>query len=183
VGAGVGPVAVALDGVDLAIVGDVPVRVRQRGESMSVAPVADTLEALLSKLDVHDEERALRTIQEFNESTDGSGFNPYTLDGTATSGLDPEKSNWAVPLDEPPYQCFPVASAITFAFGGLKITNNARVVDRRGKSIEGLWAVGNSTAEFFYENYPGGSALTRGATFGRIAGENAATFTAAGKGD
>jgi len=142
---------------------------------------ADTLEGLLAKLDFDDIDRALETIRAYNDAAPADpDFDPHSLDGTATSGLDPEKTNWAVRLDEPPYKCFPVASAITFAFGGLKITPEAEVLDRREKPITGLWAVGNSTAEFFYENYPGGSALTRGATFGRIAGANAADHALAG---
>lgn len=136
---------------------------------------ADTLEELLEALDLDDTEGALATLREFNEAApDDPDVDPQSLDGNATDGLDLEKSNWAQPLDDPPYMCFPVAPAITFAFGGLKITTEAEVLDRREQPITGLWAVGNSTSEFFYENYPGGSALTRGATFGRIAGSNSA---------
>lgn len=149
---------------------------------MDSEPVtADSLRDLVETVDVHDVETALETVEAFNDAApDDPDFDPHSLDGNATSGLELEKTNWAVPLDEPPYQCFPVASAITFAFGGLKITPEAEVLDRRELPIEGLWAVGNSTAEFFYENYPGGSALTRGATFGRIAGANAAAHAATG---
>ncbi len=135
---------------------------------------AETLSELFEQLDVNDVDAAVETVRAFNEACDPGEFDPHALDGNSTAGLGIEKSNWALPLEEPPFQCFPVASAITFAFGGLKINTESEVLDRREKPIEGLWAVGNSTAEFFYENYPGGSALTRGATYGRIAGENAA---------
>lgn len=147
---------------------------------MDSAPVtAETLDRLINHLDINDNETALFTLNRFNEAApDDPTFDPHTLDGVATEGLDLEKTNWAVSLTEPPYKCFPVVSAITFAFGGLKITSDAKVLDRREKPISGLWAVGNSTAGFFYENYPGGSALTRGATFGRIAGAQAARHAA-----
>ena len=135
---------------------------------------ADTLRELLEAVDVRDVDAALETLRTFNDATAPDGLDPTELDGNATDGLDPDKSNWAIPVDEPPYKCFPVRSAITFAFGGLKITTDSAVLDTRERPIPGLWAVGNSTAEFFYGTYPGGSALSRGATFGRRAGRNAA---------
>ncbi|WP_136602822.1 FAD-dependent tricarballylate dehydrogenase TcuA [Salinigranum halophilum] len=138
---------------------------------------AETLRDLFERVDIVDVENALATIQEFNDATSAGTdeFDPYELDGNATEDLAPNKTNWAIPLDEPPYKCFPVRSAMTFAFGGLKITTESQVLDTRQKPIPGLWAVGNSTAEFFYGNYPGGSALSRGATFGQRAGRNAAS--------
>jgi len=135
---------------------------------------ADTLPELFDKLDVWDAETALETIDKFNTATEGGEFDPHSLDGLSTDGLDIDKSNWAVPLTDPPYKCFPVSPGITFAFGGLKIDTQSRVQSTRGEPIDGLWAVGNSTAEIFYGNYPGGSALTRGTTFGRRAGTAAA---------
>jgi tricarballylate dehydrogenase len=135
---------------------------------------ADTLEELVEVAGIDDTESALETIEAFNEAAPDAEFDPHELDGTATDGAAPEKTNWALPVDEPPYKCFPVKSAMTFAFGGLKIDTESRVLDRREEPITGLWAVGNSTAEFFYGNYPGGSALSRGTTFGRRAGRNAA---------
>lgn len=135
---------------------------------------AGTLEALLGKVDVEAPDRALETVEAYNDATNVSDFDPHSLDGNATTGLDPEKTNWARPLEDPPFKCFPVDAAITFAFGGLLIDSEARVQNRQEEPIEGLYAVGNSTSRFFYGNYPGGAALTRGATFGRIAGRNAA---------
>ncbi|MFB6069470.1 MAG: FAD-dependent tricarballylate dehydrogenase TcuA [Halanaeroarchaeum sp.] len=141
---------------------------------------ASTLERLLDELDV-DTSAALETLEAFNGAADSeTEFDPHELDGKSAD-LPLPKSNWAVPLDDPPYKCFPVKSAITFAFGGLDITTDAEVLDTRGERIPGLWAVGNSTAAFFYGNYPGGSALTRGATYGRRAGENAAAHALAGR--
>lgn len=135
---------------------------------------ADTLEELFEIVGIEDVDTALQTVEEFNAATQADEFDPHELDGNRTEGLDLDKSNWALPLEEAPYKCFPVNSAITFAFGGLKINTDSEVLDTREKPIPGLWAVGNSTAEFFYGNYPGGSALSRGATFGRRAGQNAA---------
>lgn len=135
---------------------------------------ADSLSALLEKLDVRNVDAATETIEEFNTATGDGEFDPHELDGLSTEGLDIDKSNWAVAIDDPPYKCFPVEPGITFAFGGLKIDTDSRVQSTHGDAIDGLWAVGNSTAEVFYGNYPGGSALTRGTTFGRRAGTAAA---------
>ena len=49
-----------------------------------------------------------------------------------------------------------------------------RVVDLDFKPIPGLYAAGELVGGLFYFNYPGGSGLTSGAVFGRIAGAEAA---------
>ncbi len=43
-----------------------------------------------------------------------------------------------------------------------------------GVPIAGLYAAGELVGGIFYFNYPGGTGLTNGAVFGRIAGANAA---------
>ena len=43
-----------------------------------------------------------------------------------------------------------------------------------GEPIPGLYAAGELVGGIFYFNYPGGSGLTNGAVFGRIAGASAA---------
>lgn len=131
----------------------------------------------LKGLTIQDAENAMDTIQEFNAAVDDSvEFDPVEKDGKQATGITPPKSNWAVRIDEPPFYCYPVKPGITFAFGGLSINTNAEVMDSQDNPIPGLWAVGNSTSEFFYHNYAAGSAQTRGAVFGRIAGTNAATY-------
>ena len=42
-----------------------------------------------------------------------------------------------------------------------------------GTEIEGLFACGEMVGGVFYEGYPGGSGLTSGAIFGRLAGASA----------
>ncbi len=119
----------------------------------------------------------LNTVREFNMSVFRGTFDPSTRDGNGTSGIIPPKSNWALPLDSPPFAAYPVTGGITFTFGGLKIDTEARVLDTGGTPMPGLYATGEITGEFFYHNYPGGSGLMRGAVFGRIAGSNSAEFT------
>ena len=116
----------------------------------------------------------LKTVREFNLSVFRGAFDPSTRDGNGTRGIAPSKSNWALPIDSPPFMVYPVTGGITFTFGGLKIDTEARVLDTSGSPMPGLYATGEITGEFFYHNYPGGSGLMRGAVFGRIAGGNAA---------
>jgi tricarballylate dehydrogenase len=53
------------------------------------------------------------------------------------------------------------------------------VLDCEEAPIPGLYAAGELIGGLFYYNYPGGSGLTAGAVFGKIAGENAAKNMAA----
>jgi len=103
-------------------------------------------------------------------------FNMAIKDGRCTTGLKINKSNWANTIDEPPFEAYGVTCGVTFSFGGLKISNDGEVQDTAGKSIPGLYAAGELVGGIFYHNYPGGTGLTSGAVFGRLAGTSAAGF-------
>jgi len=136
---------------------------------------ADTLSELASKLDGVDAERALITIQAFNKAVNpANGFDPTILDGRCTTGLQVDKTNWANALDTPPFKAFPVCCGITFTYAGLRVDKNATVLNHDGEKIAGLYACGEMIGGIFFEGYPGGSGLTSGAVFGRIAGRAAA---------
>lgn len=134
---------------------------------------ADTLKELAIKLDI-DSNNLARTVDNYNNAVQTGDFNPTILDGKRTLGIKPPKSNWALPLDSPPYVGYAVTCGITFTFGGLKIDTSARVLDTSGNVIVGLYAAGELASGLFYNNYPGGSGLMAGAVFGKIAGMNAA---------
>lgn len=134
---------------------------------------AETIEALASRLDIADTDQTVETIRAFNAACEPGEYRPNQLDGNATSGLSLPKSNWALPIDEPPYTGYPVTGGMTFAFGGVGITPDARVIDTCDRVIQGLYSAGNSTGGLFYRNYPGGTGLTNAAVFGKIAGETA----------
>jgi tricarballylate dehydrogenase len=102
-------------------------------------------------------------------------------DGKGTVNLQPSKSNWALPLDHPPFVAYPVTCGITFTYGGLRVDEKARVLDTENKIILGLFATGEITGGFFYFNYPAGAGLMRGAVFGRIAGEESARLAGYGR--
>ena len=57
----------------------------------------------------------------------------------------------------------------------LRVDNDATVLNRDGEKIPGLYACGEMVGDVFSAGYPGGgSGLTSGAVFGRIAGRSAA---------
>ena len=132
-----------------------------------------TLEGLARKLEI-DVEGFVRTVREYNAAVQPGAYNPAVKDGKGTRGLTPPKSNWALPLDAPPFVGFAVTTGITFTFGGLRITGDAQVVDAEQRPIPGLYAAGELVGGLFYQNYPGGAGLMAGSVFGRIAGRAAA---------
>ena len=139
--------------------------------------IADSLAELVDKLDFDDRDQALATLQDFNRAAgEASRFDPTGKDGVASKGLEPEKSNWAVPLDAPPYVAYSATGGITFTFGGLKIDEGARVIGTDWRVIPGLYTCGEMVGGLFHFNYPGGTGLVSGAVFGRIAGAGAARF-------
>jgi len=136
---------------------------------------ANTLEELVEKLDDVDARAALEEIRRYNAAVRTEiPFNPNVKDGRCTTGLTVNKSNWANTLDTPPFEAYAVTCGITFTFGGLRINTDAQVISTDGEPIAGLFAAGELTGGVFYFNYPGGTGLTNGSVFGRIAGENAA---------
>jgi len=134
---------------------------------------ASTLGELARKLEI-DPAGLERTVAAFNQAVQPGDFNPAILDGKATRGLTPPKSNWALPLDAPPYLGYAVTCGITFTFGGLRVDTRARVLDTEDRVIPGLYGAGELLGGLFYHNYPGGAGLMAGAVFGRLAGESAA---------
>ncbi len=134
---------------------------------------ADTVEELARKLDI-DPEGLARTVAAFNAACQGGEYNPAVLDGVGTRGIAPPKSNWALPISEPPFHGFVVTCGITFTFGGLRIDTEGRVQDESDRPIPGLYAAGELVGGIFYGNYLGGAGLMSGAVFGRLAGGSAA---------
>jgi tricarballylate dehydrogenase len=134
---------------------------------------AGTIEELAKKLEI-DPQGLVRTVDAYNTGVEPGEFNPAVLDGKGTRGIVPPKSNWALPLDTPPYVGYAVTCGITFTFGGLRVSPRAEVLDTDDRPIPGLHAAGELVGGLFYENYPGGTGLMAGAVFGRLAGEQAA---------
>ena len=138
---------------------------------------ADSIADLAAKLEGVDAAGLEQTVAAFNTAVQTDVlFNPNIMDGRGTEGLAVAKSNWANPLDNPPYKAYGVTCGITFTFGGLHIDGEGRVLDTAQDPIPGLYAAGELVGGLFYFNYPGGTGLTSGAVFGRIAGSGAANY-------
>jgi tricarballylate dehydrogenase len=114
-----------------------------------------------------------QTVRAYNAACVEGAFDPLTLDGLATKGLHPRKSNWARRIDSPPYKAYPIVSSIVFTFGGLKTDPAGRVVNQQGDAIPGLYAVGE-TQGLYYGSYTGATSVLKGLVFGRLAGYDAA---------
>jgi tricarballylate dehydrogenase len=134
---------------------------------------AQTIGELAEKLGI-DREGLTHSVVAFNAAVQPGEFEPTRLDGKKTEGIEPPKSNWALPLDAPPFTGYAVTCGITFTFGGLRIDREGRVLDREGSAIPGLFAAGELVGGLFWGNYAGGSGLMAGSVFGRIAGRTAA---------
>ena len=135
---------------------------------------ANSIEELAAGLDI-DPAGLVRTVQEFNAAVRTDiPYNPTVKDGRRTEGLELDKTNWAQPLDTPPYYGWAVTTGISFTFGGVKINNRGQVVTNAQDPVPGLYAAGEMVGGLFYYNYPGGSGLSAGMVFGRLAGTSAA---------
>ncbi len=130
---------------------------------------ANTPEELARQLEI-DVDGFVRTVREFNAAVQPGEYNPTIKDGKGTEGVNPPKSNWALPIDEPPYLGFAVTTGITFTFGGIRVTPRAEVINTENEVIPGLFAAGELVGGVYYFNYPGGAGLTLGAVYGRLAG-------------
>lgn len=142
---------------------------------------ADSLEELVDKMENVDRKHFLATVAAYNAAVKQDVlFDPNAKDGRAALGIIPPKSNWANTIDTGPFEAYAVTCGVTFTFGGLKIDGKAQVQDTGGNPIKGLFAAGELVGGLFYHNYPGGTGLTAGAVFGRLAGEAAAASSSDG---
>ncbi|MBA01450.1 MAG: tricarballylate dehydrogenase [Chloroflexi bacterium] len=134
----------------------------------------NTIEELADALGI-DVGGLKQTVEQFNDACQSGDYNPAILDGVKTEGIEPPKSNWALPLNQPPYFGVAVTTGLTFTFGGLKINpKTAQVLDTDDIPIRGLYATGELVGGLFFHNYAGGTGLMSGAVFGRTAGASAA---------
>ncbi|MCG8643271.1 MAG: FAD-dependent tricarballylate dehydrogenase TcuA [Desulfobacterales bacterium] len=141
------------------------------------APVqADSIWELAEKLSL-DPGLLEKTVQEFNESIVIGNFDPGELDDCTTQGIEPVKSHWARPLDSPPYYGYPLRPGITFTYLGVKVDQNAQVIQENDTPFENIFAAGEIIAgNILGRGYMAGFGMTIGTVFGRIAGKEAARY-------
>ena len=114
------------------------------------------------------------TIAQYNRAVAPGHYDTTLLDDCNTTGLQPAKSHWALPIDTPPYSAYPLRPGITFTYLGLKVDPEARLQYRACPSAN-LFAAGEIMAgNILGEGYCAGTGMTIGGVFGRIAGEHAA---------
>ena len=93
---------------------------------------------------------------------DGAAIRQALVDfnrAVAEGAVDPPRGHDAVPIDSPPFYVIEAVPAITFTFGGLRIDEDARVLDADGRPIPGLLAAGADAGGVYVRAYAGGLAL------------------------
>ncbi len=137
------------------------------------AKEAATIEELAKKLGI-DPKNMVTSIDQYNQ---------YVKNGKDT---DFNKDILPKELNQGPFYAIEVSPAVHHTMGGVRInnaaevldTNNnaAEVLDTNGKPVKGLYAAGEVTGGVHGGNRIGGNAMTDITVFGKIAGENAASF-------
>lgn len=135
---------------------------------------ADSLGELATRLGL-DPTQLERTVRNYNAAVKPGAFDSQHLDGCATEGLDPPKTNWARAIDTPPFIGYPLRPGITFTYLGVKVDEDARVYREDGTGMRNLFAAGEIMAgSILGKGYLAGFGMAIGTVFGRRAGEQAA---------
>ncbi|MBU5482895.1 flavocytochrome c [Clostridium sp. MSJ-11] len=130
---------------------------------MELAVVGDSPEDLAKKLNM-DSAALKKTVSDYN--------------GYVKSKKDAEFGRPDMPREfgNGKYYAIEVEPAVHHTMGGLKINTDTEVLDESGKSIKGLYAIGEAVGGIHGGNRLGGNALADLIVFGKIAGKNAATM-------
>ena len=144
------------------------------------AIVAGSIEEIARALGL-DPRNLTATVDDFNRhATKHRGYDPSRLDGVSAEGLGLPKSNWALPIDTPPFCAYPLRPGITFTYYGVAVDSRARVLNKDGGPLPGTYAAGEIMAgNILLRGYLGGFGMTIGTVFGRIAGREAAQYAQA----
>jgi succinate dehydrogenase/fumarate reductase flavoprotein subunit len=106
------------------------------------------------------------------------------FNAAAARGEDPEfhkHPDWLKPLTSPPYAAFDLsvghAVYTGFTLGGLRVNEDAQVLDEAGRTIPGLYAAGACASNIAQDSrgYASGTCLGEASFFGRRGGRHAAT--------
>lgn len=136
---------------------------------------AGSIGDLARQLDL-DPASLCRTVEEYNAGVRGDReIDTTRLDGVATHGVAPRKSNWARRLEAPPFLAYPLRPGVTFTYLAAGVDESARVQDATGSGWTNVFAAGEVMAgNILSAGYLAGFGLTIGTVFGRVAGEEAA---------
>lgn len=122
---------------------------------------ADTLEDLAAQIKV-DPANLVKAVEEFNKAVDA---------GTDSFG----RKLFSQKIDTAPFYAGGRMPTVHHTMGGIQINTSTQVLNKNGDVIKGLYAAGEVTGGIHGTNRLGGNALADAHTFGKIAGEAAAT--------
>ncbi len=123
---------------------------------------ADTLEELAKLIGV-DVDNFVKSIETFNEAVEGTIKDEFG------------RTLFANKIDTAPFYAGARVPTVHHTMGGVKINENAQVMDVNDQVIKGLYAAGEVTGGIHGSNRLGGNALADITVFGKIAGESAAS--------
>ncbi len=122
---------------------------------------ADTIEDLAKQINIDP-----KILRETHDT-----FNSYVESGV---DKDFDRKLFGDKIDKAPFYASPRMPTVHHTMGGIQIDEKARVIDRDGKIIPGLYAAGEVTGGIHGKNRLGGNALVDVHVFGYEAGKNAA---------
>lgn len=122
---------------------------------------ADTVEELISKMKV-PMDTCKATITRYNELAQ------------MKKDLDfGKRADCLTTIEKAPFYAARLATTLLVTLGGLQINDKLQVLDNERQVIPGLYAAGNTSGNFFFNDYPinvCGVSHGRALTFGRLAG-------------
>ncbi len=126
---------------------------------------ADNLEQLAEQINVEPQvlEQTVTTYNHYQQEGEDKDFGRTQIDMPRS-------------LTQAPYYAIAVEPVIHHTMGGLKINNQAQVLNAQGEAIPGLYAAGEVTGGVHGGNRLGGNAIADIVVYGRIAGKNAAAM-------
>ena len=127
---------------------------------------ADTIEELADKLGL-PKETFTATVDHYNELAAKGEDEDYGKENYRLSTLS----------EAPFYGVRQAGGYLICTIDGIQIDDNMHAIDQDFKAIPGLYVIGDMSGNYFSGSYPSlmaGAAAGRSATFGRLAGQNAA---------
>jgi succinate dehydrogenase/fumarate reductase flavoprotein subunit len=116
-------------------------------------------------------------VQDGKDRDFGKGETPYNrIQGDANKAARHGLRNPCMgALAQGPFYAVKVVMGSLGTFAGLRVNNNAQVIDAQGQAIAGLYAAGNDLSSMMGGHYPaGGITLGPAMTFGFVAAHHAA---------
>ena len=132
--------------------------------STGITVQGDTIEELAEKIDV-DPATLAETLKNWNQYV----ADQNDPDFGRTTGMDQD-------LSQAPFYAIKIAPGIHHTMGGVHIDTDARVIDKDGNPIPGLFAAGEVVGGVHGGNRLGGNAVADIVVFGKIASESAVEY-------